>query len=261
MDKISKLYKFLEENKKHNQKIQNGFYRESTFQFYKPKDRIISLLNAKLNTQSQLNLDNSYKFWKHIYEAISGNSNCLDSLDDFIEVLSNNKKRKYKKFLANDKLELLFYILCDQPAWGEKTAALFVKSCCHIHWGVENEGLRFWTDSFPSKDESGRIFLPVDSVITYIFEQLEIKPAKFKTINDHLYKHYKSVDEMLLWDDLWYWGFISQNSKPKDGSKDRKLEWNLSKYYSIFYASKDANDIEQVKGLATEFIKLLEDKN
>jgi hypothetical protein len=62
-----------------------------------------------------------------------------------------------------------------------------------------------------------------------------------------------SAKDMLIWDDLWFWGFITQR-----GSEEREFGWNQAKYWSIFTASKDEKDIRDIENLATDFLKLTE---
>lgn len=265
-EKVSKLFDFLksEDNRKFNQIIQNGVYRGRIIQYTKSKERIISLLYEILNTQSQPKLDNCLKFWEKVYKV--ENSNCFNSLDNFIKMLSEEPVKNNNTSIdnTNGKLERLFQALTNQPGWGDKTAALFVKSCCRIHWDDSNKDLRFWSEDFPTENELEKIYLPVDSVIRFIFKELNV-PIKqnFKEINRYIHEHYKQVNDLLIWDDLWFWGFITQNSQTsadkesKNTDDARKLEWNRSKYYSIFHAPKDENTIEQVQSRAEQFIKLI----
>ena len=68
---------------------------------------------------------------------------------------------------------------------------------------------------------------------------------------------YKTPNEMLIWDDLWFWGFITQKSEKKSV---RKIEWNLAKYYAIFHATKDKKSISEIEELAEEFIQIIRPK-
>jgi hypothetical protein len=56
---------------------------------------------------------------------------------------------------------------------------------------------------------------------------------------------------MMLWDDLWFWGFITQRTY----GKQRRTEWNPAKFWSQF--SHDKQRETDVKKLANQFIRLL----
>lgn len=148
-------------------------------------------------------------------------------------------------------------LIIAQKRVGNKTAALFVKACCNIHWDDANNGIIFWKD-FPDKKVVNKIYLPVDRVIVHIFSRLKIdsiaKGDQFEKINIYLQEHYKNPKEMLVWDDLWFWGFITQKSI----KNDCLLEWNFAKYYAVFHAPKDEKSISKIKTLAEEFIKIIE---
>ena len=80
--------------------------------------------------------------------------------------------------------------------------------------------------------------------------------SNFININSFLKKDIQYTNnEMLIWDDLWFWGFITQNSQGKDG---RKFGWNKAKYWSIFTAAKDEASIKGIQRLAKQFLKKLE---
>jgi hypothetical protein len=59
---------------------------------------------------------------------------------------------------------------------------------------------------------------------------------------------------MLIWDDLWFWGFITQKSQV--GKVERTYESNPAKYWSIFTAPKDYASIQSIEALAKQFVVL-----
>ena len=139
--------------------------------------------------------------------------------------------------------------------WGDKTSALFVRNLAVIAGNSELSQM-FWPDI--QAVESQNIHLPVDAVIKAIFRHLRASDhgplicpkADFKTINEYL-SNTLSCDrkQMLVWDDLWFWGFITQKSKV--GTQERDYQWNEAKYWSIFTAPKDAETIAKIELLAT----------
>ena len=78
----------------------------------------------------------------------------------------------------------------------------------------------------------------------------------FRGINNYLKKEcgYGSED-MLIWDDLWFWGFITQRSSANISSK-RVHDWNEEKYWSIFTAPQDRKSIGKIKLLAKTFLRI-----
>ena len=62
----------------------------------------------------------------------------------------------------------------------------------------------------------------------------------FDKINRILSKNYTG-DEIEVWDDLWFWGFITQ----KGSDSNRSFEWNEDKYWSLLHTPKDKQSINQ----------------
>ena len=56
-----------------------------------------------------------------------------------------------------------------------------------------------------------------------------------------------------VWDDLWFWGFITQ----KVSGGNRTMEFNTAKYWNILDAPKDKETIATTKQLANQFIRLV----
>lgn len=188
--------------------------------------------------------------------SVAKNRKSLSSFKSFSLFLANTPAKKKKGGL--------FEALEAQPGWGPKTAALFIRNLALIE---QNQVLRsnFWTDIDVLKSEV--INLPVDAVILSIFsefksEDLDLKksvPNTFKSINTYLKKDLNySNEDILIWDDLWFWGFITQRSKSKDPKRDHI--WNDAKYWSIFNAPHDNVSIRRIERHANEFIKIIEPK-
>ncbi len=100
---------------------------------------------------------------------------------------------------------------------------------------------RFWKDVDVLEGDQMR--LPVDSVITTVFESItqsgrlqDAPSVTFAGINRYLRDHLGYRDrDLLVWDDLWFWGFITQRTA--DGR--RTHEWNEAKYWAVPHALKD----------------------
>lgn len=239
--KLQDIYSFLSDNRAYNMHIQIGAYKLAMMAYENTPDKVYSLLYATLNTQSQVNMDNSASFFKLIIE----NPEKLNSFAGFIEVIGGNAEtpRDFKS---------LHQLLKSKSSWGDKTAALFVKAIYQTHIGYAKE-LRFWEDCPTIIENDDEIYLPVDAVINFIFLQLG-NPCKnnFKQINAYLKDQIKDSD-FEIWDDLWFWGFITQKSS---GGK-RILAFNEAKYWNLLHAPKDNKTIEKTKILAKQFIELI----
>jgi hypothetical protein len=61
------------------------------------------------------------------------------------------------------------------------------------------------------------------------------------------------MKQMEIWDDLWFWGFITQN-----GSGDqREFVWNENKYWVIKESDKSLEMVMEIKRKATEFLDII----
>lgn len=213
---------------------------------YKDKDeKVIALLYHIANTQSQPNINKLSQF----YQKIIKHRDCLGSFKEFVNMLKPSAMTNYKA---------LFDGLVNQSGWGSKTSALFCKSIYHLHNGNYDADLQIWNDAPLIIDESDEFYLPVDSVITTIFNSLDSQNWNFETINNKLIHNNKlkisnSREQIEVWDDLWFWGFMTQHTT-KDG---RKFGWNESKYWALKESDKDEQIIEEIKTKCSEFIKIL----
>jgi len=196
------------------------------------------------NTQSQPKIDTLSAF----YREIGTNPDKLVSFKEFINLLNPSNNQTYN-------FNSLFEGMRKQNGWGDKTAALFVKSVYHINSGEYGENLKFWDDC-PSKiDDNDKFFLPVDAVIIAIFKEINPNVKRdFKGINKFLKdeKNYSNLD-IEIWDDLWFWGFITQ----KGSDDNRSFGWNDNKYWNLFETNKDAKEIEIIEEKANEFLNIL----
>ncbi|MEY4507115.1 MAG: hypothetical protein RL297_1693 [Pseudomonadota bacterium] len=234
--KIERVFEFLKEHHHFNQDIQYGYVKQTLNACSAPRERMRLLLDRAVNSQSRPKLDEVANFWRSVHERHEN----LDSFGGFLTFVD----RKAHSDLAT--------ALAKQSGWGPKTSALFVRNL----WlaGEESDlASLIWSDL----DLAGeRLYLPVDTVIQNIFSQIDKrKKWGFHSINNLLQEELKySPQEMLVWDDLWFWGFITQRSEPE--SKQRTFEWNEAKYWSIFTAPREKITIRKVKALSTRFLNL-----
>jgi hypothetical protein len=140
-----------------------------------------------------------------------------------------------------------------QDGWGKKTAALFSKTIFHLHNGNYSNSLTIWKDVPKSINSDDNFYLPVDAVIISIFNKLNnIKKWNFDNINATLKAKYIG-QQIEVWDDLWFWGFITQN-----GSGDnRAFEWNENKYWVLKESDKNIEMINEIKNKTEMFLKII----
>jgi len=182
------------------------------------------------------------------YKSIVSKKSNLSSFQNFLTVLGARKDTPATYKSLHELLER-------QESWGNKTAALFVKAVYNTHAGYAKQ-LKFWEDAPTTLNGNDELYLPVDAVIYFIFEQLG-KPCShtFRGINKYI-KTCLPKSDFEIWDDLWFWGFITQ----KGSGETRKIEFNEAKYWNLLHTPKDENIISEIKTLAKEFINLLKSK-
>jgi hypothetical protein len=250
-EKLSEIFKFIsnEENRIYNQKIQLGFIEtwigDKGLQLNK---KVLNLLYNIFNTQSQASIERGADFFKKLHN----NPDYYKSFYDFCKFVSGNPNLEKN----NANFEYAFENLKKFNGWGEKTASLFLKVIYEVHNGRFSD-YSFWVD-VPNKESTDRLFLPVDQVILFIFKKIYSIDLNFKKINDLLYKTYKKPDEILIWDDLWFWGYISQQSYSDNGKSKRKfVDFNNAKYWTLLNSDKDKDAIELTQSKTFEFLNLI----
>ena len=233
--KIEKIFQFLKKHHHFNRDIQYGYVKQTLNACDVPRERMRLLLARAVNSQSRPKLDEVADFWKSVHQR-------RDYLDSFEGFLSFVDRKSHSDLVT---------ALAKQSGWGPKTSALFVRNL----WiaGAESDlAPLIWSDLDLAKE---RLYLPVDTVIQNIFSQIDgSKKWGFHSINTRLQVLNFSAPDMLIWHDLWFWGFITQRSDPKPTV--RKFEWNEAKYWSIFTAPRDARTIIKLKTLAESFVSL-----
>jgi hypothetical protein len=246
-DKIEKLYNFLKENRQYNKQVQEGFIKSCiAIDGLTTEQKVLNLLYGVVSTQSQPKMDKIGEFFKNIYE----NKSKLATYNGFLEVINTKKQSN----------ATLFELLKDCPGWGRKTAALFVKTIYLIHNDITYDEYKFWENSLP---KNLQLKLPVDSVITHIFKNSflqEKKQSTFVGINKFISNLPSENSNVIIWDELWFWGFITQQNLKnlKSQKMERKnIKLNVNKFLCLPYVEKDIFEIEK---LANEFFGMIKPK-
>lgn len=243
-DRIEKLFEFISNNRKYNKALQERYYRSIILPYKDEKEKIISLLYHIANTQSQPKIDKLSEF----YKSIITEENSLKSFKEFVVKINPNGKSNF---------ESVYRGMLNQKGWGPKTSALISKSIFHLHNGQYSDDLKIWNDVPKLIDENDSFYLPVDAVIIAIFKKLDNSIKwDFDKINKTLEIKYKG-QQIEVWDDLWFWGFITQN-----GSGDNRVfEWNENKYWVLKESDKDKMKIEEIKNKCQEFLEIFNKKS
>ena len=239
-ERLRKLFSFISGNRQYNKVLQQRFYRSALLPYRNEEEKIVSLLYGVANTQSQPKIDKLAEFFKVIYD----DRNCLSSFTNLVQKISPGKSINF---------ESLYEGMVKQQGWGQKTSALLSKSIFHLHNGEYDEELKIWDDVPKQIEKEEKFYLPVDAVIVAIFNRMDSTVKwDFDKINSLLNKEY-SASQIEVWDDLWFWGFITQNGS----GSDRRFEWNENKYWALKESEKDKNRIEEIKLKAQEFLDFL----
>jgi hypothetical protein len=240
--KLDQMFEFLNSNRRYNKNLQERFYNSVVSSCSENEDKIISLLYSIANTQSQPKIDKL----ANTYKAILSSKDCLSSFSNFVKQI--NSQRSVTLNYAN-----LFDGMKCQDGWGLKTAALFTKCIYHLHNGQYSDHLRIWNDVPNSISKNDDFYLPVDAVIISIFRKID-KTNKWDFIKiNKLLKSKYSKEQIEVWDDLWFWGFITQNGS----GQTRLFQWNENKYWVLKESDKNPKTILEIKTKAEEFLKIL----
>lgn len=250
--KLEKIFEFLIRNRHFNEEVQHAIYRQDVLPWPDVGSKLRSLLHSKAHTQSSPKLDVLMPTWKKLHH----------NFDAFKKVRSVGELNKALWTLANPNairdganrppFEEMWTALNEAAGFGGKTAALFVKSIVEIHTLPINRDLRFLHDF--SIDPQERLKIPVDTVIKHIFSCLGMPKGNFTSINTLIAQSGLSfADRPTLWDDLWFWGFITQMSGKEAG---RINCINQPKFWSILGAP--VHNWGQISIAAKEFRQLVQ---
>lgn len=242
---LRNVFAFLEEHHRWSMNFERQEWTGILGGARSARERLRALLYCIANTQSKPKLDQLALFWKKLHNDYG--SEAKQSISSFQAFLGID---------TGQPLTDLYNGLRMQCGWGQKTAALFVKNVVNIHRSDASR-LHFFHDAKNQVrriDAGERLYLPVDAVIKHIFYQERPVPYDaFDRINGTL--HDLTRDDparMLIWDDLWFWGFLTQ----KTTGKSRSMAWNEAKFWAMRSHSKD--DIQVISALAEEFIGLVQ---
>lgn len=243
-NRLGNIFTFLTENRQFNHSLQDRFYKSVISPYSETTEKVVSLLYHIANTQSQPKIDSLASFYKNIFQDTC----CMTSMDKFIAKINPNQPLNF---------DSLYNGMKNQDGWGKKTAALFSKSIFHLHNGHYAENLRIWDDVPKTITQRDNFYLPVDAVIIAIFKKLDSsKKWDFDKVNKTLKDSY-SGQEIEVWDDLWFWGFITQNGS----GENRTFEWNENKYWALKESDKNSETIKTIKSKAQDFLNLLANDN
>ncbi len=243
--RTARIFEFLKQNTEWNEAFQSDGYRRGLWHCQSTDERLTNLLHNAVNSQAKPDMTLLSDFWRSLHDM---DRKDINSLSNFTAHLQSQLAPKIDGVGPWDRL---FHALRAQPGWGDKTAALFVKETIRIHRGPKR--LHFWTDAnrlAKPPITSDKVYLPVDAVIKHVFRQIGFNGANFEPINRVLLPLY-SPDEMLVWDDLWFWGFFTQFA---NGST-RTQGWNSDKYWGQLGTQKDVE--ATVKRLGMRFLEIV----
>jgi len=231
----------LKRNRRFNKAFQATYWHNIISPNKSRKDKAYALLHNVIFTQAQPKLDKIKVYLEGVYR----DPTALKSFKGFC---------KYHNLKSDASYLELFKQMQGKKGLGPKTTALFIKNIIQLHAHAGNEEIKFWRD-VPPVLINDEVFLPVDAVIKDVFPRIDRHRNTFKSINKFL----QAEDEWknnLIWDDLWFWGFITQ----KGSKSPRKLVFNESKYWLQPHSKKDSKTISLIKKRGNEFIGLLKSK-
>lgn len=245
--RVPRLYEFLARNRTWNQAFQAAEYRRALAHCSSASERLSALLHSTAITQSRPRIGALSAFWHRMGDF---KSRGVPSLDEFTLHLQGARDTRTVK---PGPWSCLFEALAGQPGWGPKTSALFVKSAIEVHRGPKRLHFLCNPTIAAAPLEGDTVRLPVDSVITFVFRCLGLNNADFATVNAALAEDY-DAESMLVWDDLWYWGFFTQVTSASAADGARTLAWNSDKFWCQPAAPKAQEAV--VRELAEEFIAI-----
>ena len=238
---LKNIFEFLIENRIYNKELQTRYYSGIVSSQKSKAEKIVSLLYDTANTQSQPKIDYLAEFYQKIYQQ----TDLLNSFSGFMSVINPNG-------IEPNNYSGLYNGMRKQKGWGEKTSALFVKTIFHLHNKEYPNDLRIWSDAPNDLENNDSLNLPVDAVIIAIFKKIQSKNWNFKNVNKIIAHNYNGKD-IEIWDDLWFWGFISQIGT----GDNRKMKWNLNKYWTLRESDKSQKMIKEIKNKAEQFLIVL----
>ncbi len=252
--RVQRLFAFLNENRAWNEEFQAREYAACLAGCGSAQERLLRFLHFNVSTQAGASMDQLSLFWKTIHNATAEQTCSLEAFTEYLikTAVAARSKNDSTASVASvvDRWEALFDALNAHRGWGKKTTALFVKATINLHRGPAK--LHFWSDATPNEAPvtASKLYLPVDRVILKIFEKLTHPCPSLDNINRELRARYHG-EQMLVWDDLWFWGFFTQNGS----GTDRVLGWNSAKFWNQLSSAK--GNEREISALAEQFLKFL----
>lgn len=250
--RLTEIFRFLGLYRHYNEAVQHAAYRKDVLPWPDTGSKLRSLLHSKAHTQSSPKLDLLMPTWKQLHQNYDtfNNVRSPSELNEALWTLA--KPNVVRDRVSRPVFEEMWVALDKAAGFGPKTSALFVKSIVEIHTLPINSDLRFLPDF--SVDPLDRFKIPVDTVIEHIFGCLGMSNTNFTSINALITQSgLYCAKRPTLWDDLWFWGFITQ----KSGTKARRTNCtNEPKFWSILGAPVD--DWKQISAAAVVFRQLVE---
>ena len=256
--KLEEIFKFLQRNRDFNEHVQHCAHRQDVLPWLDTGSKLRSLLYSKANTQSAPKLDLLAQVWEklHIHRAVFDKVQTVGELVEALWLIGSSDLAVETRFANLPVFEEMWLALRSVAGFGEKTAALFVKSIVEIHTLERNRELRFLQDFII--DPHDTVNVPVDKVILHIFSEIGMKSPNFTKINAAIRKSGLICKERpTLWDDLWFWGFITQKGDRQTAQQTpiRRTMMNAPKFWSILGAPAD--QLPEVTAAAATFITIV----
>jgi hypothetical protein len=247
---MDQVLEFLQRNRRWNEAFQNEEYRRCLGGCIDRRERLRALLHMTVNSQSQPSVSKLARFWQ-TFEAIPDEDTL--SLFSFTAALAARNAPSHAEPQggpAGDRWRALYEALRGCDGWGPKTSALFVKNVINVHRGPSE--LHFWTTAEAATvNDSDELNLPVDAVIVHLFEGT-LKRSNFNSVNGLLRRWGLTAHEILLLDDLWFWGFLTQEVR----GKSRHMGWNPEKFWAMLSMPKGL--VGEVESRAGSFVRLVD---
>lgn len=253
-DRLLKIYNFLqnEENKKYNRKVQNLDFEKWGAGCQYNNQFVFSVFWHCANTQSSPRINLLTHFaekFKKFNDRYADVANNPFPLGVFFKELFPVQE-------SSELLDLAKY----GSGWGPKTSALLFKS---LRVAARCNSDIFDMNSMDIIAADRNSMIPVDSVIKHIFVnnlKFECSGNYFDKINKFLlnckdqFDPESSVCEFVdVWDELWFWGFITQSSQ----NGVRVTAWNRPKLFSISPLLFSNQEIDDISEKSFDFIDLL----
>jgi hypothetical protein len=242
---IEQLYTFLADNE--NRCFNANFQRQTHKAWLSisntNEERALTVLFECAHTQSRPKLDRLLRFWK----LLRNSPERLESFHAFGRGLGASERA-----MTTAPYREVYSRLKAIDGWGEKTAALFIRHLIAIRADNTIRDLHFW--DLPPLHREDTVYLPVDRVIRECFRRLGVRGRSFTAINTLLRDHPYGNAEILVWDDLWFWGFITQRITATNN--DPQIAWNEGKYWGRRWTDKNPETISEIKRKAKQFSRL-----